>query len=214
MFTRFTTGLALGLTLLASVALTGCGNAPGSGSGSAPGGDAQGRVAVVDLDRVAQAMGWSDELQRQVTSKGQELDVKFKALRDDMRATFEAEQKKIGEKPTDEEKIKLNQMGMELNRRLGEAQNVMQNELRQVQMASVKKYRDLIEPAARQVATQRGFSVVILPLDNILWSDAGNNLTDGVIDALRKAPPSTASTTGTPATPGSPETTPATPPAP
>ncbi len=210
MFTRI--AMVLCLTLGVSMTLTGCGNSVNGQAAS----DNRGRVAVVDLDKVAVALGWADELKQHVTAKGQELDVKFNALREDMRTTFEAERKKAGETPTDEQKNKLNQMAMELNRRLGETQNLMQNELGQVRLAAITKYRELIRPIARQVAEQRGYSVVIVPLDNVLWYEPSSDLTDAVVDELLRNKPATGlssipspSSSTTPASPSTP-----TPPAP
>ena len=51
----------------------------------------------------------------------------------------------------------------------------------------IVSYREKIRPVARRVAIGKGLSVVLIPSDNILYSDSGVDITNDVIDELLKS---------------------------
>ncbi len=210
----------IALVLMVSLALmTGCDGGAASNKGvdanqaKAAGG---GGVATIDLDKIAKGMGWFDDMQRKVGAAEQELALKVDSLRTELETRLRDEQRRMGDKPTQEQQDRLAAMQLVAQRQLQEAQAQSQLQAQQTRQQVISQYRDLVRPVARRVAEQKGFTVIVLPTDAIFWSDPATDLTDTVMDELQRTGVKLSSETQPDAVIGinsqpTPQTTPSTP---
>jgi Skp family chaperone for outer membrane proteins len=198
--------------------------APGAAGPSAP---RTGGVAVIDLERVGKELNWNDQLQRDARAAEatlrQQLDERVKTM-----ARAVEEKKKLvaaSAKLTRQETERLNAVknlsdlaALPLSEEqrndlvsvlaaaeqdVNAARNEYQAAVRQQQAALVNTYRNLVRPVAKRVAADSGLSVVLTPADHVLYYDAAVDITDKVIEELRKSPaPATSQTDSAETPPG------------
>jgi len=137
------------MILVLMMTLSACGEAPTS---------SQGRVAILDLQRIAKATGWdarmTEELgnaqqtwQQRLAEEGTQIDQEIRAKREE-----------IGDEPTPEQIAQLQ-----------------------------GRFREEVRPYARQAADALGFKIVMIRSDVLLSYDTGSDITDAVIAALLNA---------------------------
>ncbi|MEX0777071.1 MAG: OmpH family outer membrane protein [Phycisphaeraceae bacterium] len=174
--------------LAATLGLAGCGD--GSPSANASNDAAgTGKVGVIDLDKVAKAMGWEKELQQALGAADQELGLKVAALRNSLAQTLQTERQKMGDKLTKEQEAQVQQMAAVANNQYNQAFAQAKQELQRVRDTAVRQYRDVIQPYARNVASEHGMTLVLVPLDNVVWYDSSVDITDPVVDRMLKEKP-------------------------
>ena len=151
---------------------------------------APGAVGIVELDKVAQAMGWLTRMQERLGSQTQNFDVQLSGLKTQIETTINAERRKIGEHPTPQQQQQLAQMIAVGNNQLATAANQAQNQVATLRAQMATQYRDLVCPVARRVADAHGLSIVLAAdAGQVLSYNDSVNLTQAVIDALQKNPP-------------------------
>lgn len=172
-------------------------------------GSKTGGVAVLDLDRVGNAVGWMEEINKSLQATDTELQNQVKqvvegaqksindakgSLANDAKLT--ADQKKVlmdsrtlaELEPlplTKEQRDKLMQTVAQANLVLQQAQQSYQQQMQQRRAALIVSYREKVRPIARRIAAKQGLSVVVVPSDALLYSDPTVDITDKVIDELR-----------------------------
>ncbi len=168
---------------LAIAALSGCGQGD---SGSHAGGSA--RVAVIDLDRVAQATGRSPEIQQQLTQRiqeaAQQARMDLEQLQNQANAELTRLAEQAGASPTPEQQRQIQAVRqraqLEAQRRqveLNQRQQAIAAELRD-------QFRDEIRPTLNVVARDHGMSLVLVLNDNVVIYDTALDLTDALVAAL------------------------------
>jgi Skp family chaperone for outer membrane proteins len=186
----------------------GCNKDSGTVSKSAGGSS----IGVVDPDRVFRAMGWGDEVQKNVNAAENELRRQVEAHLAPMRAAFE--QKKAGifsdakltkeqidainTKPTT--RAEMEKMGLTPKQieDLFQGGAVWQSEVRSANAAAQQvssqrnagiqnNYRDTVAPVIRRVASNNGRTVIFTPAQ-LAYFDPSVDLTDKVVDEIQKTP--------------------------
>jgi Skp family chaperone for outer membrane proteins len=189
------------IVALAAVISVGCGGKGGSGSG----------VAVVDLDRIATAMGWIDDLQKGLQATDAELRAQLDQILRTSLKTIEDAKTQVGadaklnadqitqlnsiQDPRELEKLpltkeqrdKLLETVNRANQTWQQSVNSYQQTLQARRQSLILTYREKIRPVARRVAADRGMNVVMTPSDSLLYFDPQSaDITDQVIDELQK----------------------------
>lgn len=168
---------------------------------------------MVDLERVFEAMGWTDEIrknlqdsQAQVTTQ---LDPIIRPARENYEQKRDAvskaakltpaqiEQFKNAKQITDLEKLGLTKAQIDdlttaLSNFAGvasQAQARMSQVMQSQQQAVVRAYQKAIEPAVRRIAAANGRSMIVTPSSNLIYVEPGSDLTDKVIDDLQHTTP-------------------------
>ena len=196
--------LLFSLMLLSVLSLAGCQKSSSRVSSG---------VGIIDLDRVATAMGWLDDLQKGVQAVDAELRAQLEQvfrsnskLIEDMKAEVATEAKltpdqvkqltaiqdtrDLGQLPlTKEQRDKLLAAVTRANTTWQTALNNSQQALQARRAALIVTYRERIRPVARRVAEARGLNLIVTTSDNVLYFDPQNaDITNQVIDELQKAP--------------------------
>ena len=155
--------------------LAGCG---GEASSS------QGRVAILDLERVAKATGWDRKISTELRQAQQRLDQSLKQLGDEINQNLQKMSQELGESPTDEQRKQFIQAQQDGQRRWNNARGERDNLLRQTNARLLGEFRDEVKPYSRKAGEALGFKIVIVLNDTILNHDMGSNITDAVIAAM------------------------------
>ncbi|MCH2204093.1 MAG: OmpH family outer membrane protein [Fuerstiella sp.] len=183
--------------LTASLLTVGCGTQHSGG------------VAVVDLDRVAKELGRDvtmvQQLQQQQTGLTQKLAAVKSSFEKQLTETFE----ELPETPDEEQTKQLLNMKRNANIRLATYRKQAGTALEQMKNSVITSFRSEAMPVARDVAKERGLSVVLTSNDSVVFTfDKTVDITDDVIARLEtttpmlsSAPQTPLKTAPTPATP-------------
>lgn len=173
-----------------------------------------GGVAVIDLDKVASAMGWLQDMQKNLQGADAELRNQLDGiLKGSLKAIEDAKEQVAKDAKLTEDQIKLlnsvkdprelealpltKDQRDKLNEAVNKANTSWQGALNQYQQllqgrraALIVGYRDRVRPIAQSVAASKGLTVVLTTADNVLYFDAQQaDITDTVITELKKMPP-------------------------
>jgi|YelNatPaOPRAMG01_1025707.scaffolds.fasta_scaffold21942_5 Skp family chaperone for outer membrane proteins len=174
---------------------------PGSAS-------ANGGAAIIDLDRVASALGWLDEINQSLQASDAGLRAQLEQALQTARQPIEDAKKEVAAeaKLSAEQIAKLNsitdardlaqlpltqaqrdrlvQVVERANAVWQNALNSYQQLVQQRRLSLIKSYRDRVRPVAMRIAAQRGMNVVLITADNVLGYDPEADITDKVIEAM------------------------------
>jgi Skp family chaperone for outer membrane proteins len=171
----------------------------GGTTGGSSGSSGTGTTAVVDLDKVARDLGWLTKLQTNLETYQNQLKNDLQQFQQRYEAQVQQHVKDMIPPGTKEgDKYTLSQtQSQELTnyivaakqqvQQLGQEANQLYNNYR-VQWA--RQYRDTLSPIVRQVAQDKRMNVVLVQNENLMYADRSVDLTDAVVDAARKQPPS------------------------
>jgi len=173
-----------------------------------------GGLAVLDLDKVATAMGWMEEMTTSIQATSTELKGQLEEVHrgmlqsiDDVKKQIAAEAKLTDEQAkvltnakdqreldglplTKAQRQKLVETANKANAAWQTALNNYQQALQGRRANLVQSYREKIRPAARRVAAAHGMTVVLAASDNLIYFDPQSaDITDEVIDELQKTFP-------------------------
>lgn len=207
---RFVRVCAIALTSLGGLtALVGCDKGT-TATPSTPAAAAANVTGVVDLDKVADAVGWKSEinkdnetakaeLTRQLTAFIKEVTDKVSQHKADLikSANLNTAQADDLNKGINIDKLPLTK------EQVSTLVLIVQNGNQYIQGADqragqmlqgrgfeiLNSYRKATQPIVRQVAEQNGMSVVLVKTDAIFHSASSVDITDKVIDAVRANPP-------------------------
>jgi Skp family chaperone for outer membrane proteins len=196
-----------GALFLAAMAMVGCG--PAGSTGGSSGG--RGTVAVIDLDKVANTLGWIAQMNANLQAADADLkkqmeqvvqagvkeieDAKKKVVKD---ANLTAEQEKtlnsiqdlreLEKLPfTKDQREQLVTTLQKANNSLLVARNSYQQLMQGRRNELIVAFRTKIQPVARRVAAAHGMTVVLTTADSVLYFDPQTtDITTEVIDEMQK----------------------------
>ena len=180
----------------------------GGGSGGGGGG-----VAVVDLDKVAKEMGWTEQIEKSLQAAGKSLNQQLADRAEQLREAINAKKTELAEDAglSEEQATQLMEMqdlrqleqlplSGEQRKQLIDAINAANQDIQQAQALAnqlmnnrrrevFSGYRDAMKPAARRVANARGVSAVLVggPNENLLYYASEADITEAVVDELEKS---------------------------
>jgi Skp family chaperone for outer membrane proteins len=151
------------------------------------GGHSTGHVAVVDLDKVAAAIGRDKTINERVQSYTKEQEKALTKLRDDSRAQIDKQQKQLPANASDEARQKVAVLTQNLELGLRQEIAKAQQGAGQLRTRLAVEFRNELEPVARRIATQRGMDIVMLKQNDMLYVDPQADITDAVIDDMQQS---------------------------
>ncbi len=146
--------------------------------------DGIGATAIVDLDKVAVAIGRSDVITDEVDAFISAEEEKLQATKQEFIALIEKVQQTIGEEPNQEESKQLVQLTRKSNIELQKIAGAIRNSTDQLKVALVSQFRNEVEPIVRQVAEARSFSLVEIKSPGYIYIKSEIDISDDVIDKL------------------------------
>ena len=152
-----------------------------------------GLVAVIDLDRVARAIGRDEVIAARVQGYADEQSSSLNRLRDDLREQLAQAKAGFGDEPSDEQQQNLAQLTARSDLQLQQEITKARQSAEQLKVDLVLDFKQEVQPVARRVAQARGLSVVLIQQNGMLYVDPDSDISDAVIDELQRLEPSTAS---------------------
>lgn len=189
-------------------------------------------VAVVDMDKIANQLGWMDNMARNLQAADADLRNQVNGIvQKGLKDIEEAKQQVIKDAKLTEAQIKilntartpadLEPLGLtkeqseKLNQTVAQANAALQNASQQYQQLMqgqrtklIVMYRDTVRPVAQRIASAKGKTIVMTTTDNILSFDPReDDITDDVVAELRRTlPPPAPAPVAAPSTPAAPAT--------
>jgi len=154
------------------------------------GSERTGGVAVVDLDRVASALGRDAVMLQRLQQQEVGLNQKLASVKTSFEKQLTDNFEKLPETPSQEEAQTLLNMKRNANIQLASYQKQASSALGQMKNSAIAEFRAEAMPAARDVAKERGLSVVLTTNDSVVFAfDEAVDITDDVITRLEKNTP-------------------------
>ncbi len=149
-----------------------------------------GGVAVVDLDRVAKALGRDAAILQQLKQQELDLNQKLSSVKTSFEKQLAETFEELPEEPSPEEAQKLLNMKRNATIRLASYQKQATTALAQMKSSAISEFRAEVMPLARRIAKDKGLSVVLTSNDAVVFTfDESVNITDEVIVELKKTAP-------------------------
>lgn len=146
------------------------------------------RVAVIDLEAVAQRLGRIDAMNQKLRDQGANLNEQLKKIQGNLKsqvATKANEIKSLGAQVTDEQKRKFAGMVQGANQQYDIAKRKAVIFVNKQKAVMVKKFRDEAIAVAKKVAKEQGFDMVMEKNETVVLSfDPSFDITEAVIEAM------------------------------
>ncbi len=95
------------------------------------------------------------------------------------------ERAKIGDTPTQEQAVQLQQLSQQAQQQYAQLQSEAQQKVQKAEINLILDYREAVKPFAEKIARSRDASVVLLVDQSVFWLDPAIDITGDVISALR-----------------------------
>jgi len=155
---------------------------------------AAGSVGVVDVIKVADALGWTDKMKAGIAAEQAQLKANVQTLQADVQKSLTDEIKNEGLKPEDladpvkvaalstAQKQKIGQWQAQLNNLQQQLNQALQQIQQQYAAEWDKQYSRALLPEIRKVAGAKHLAAVFNS-QQVIWKDGGNDISDAVVDA-------------------------------
>lgn len=143
-----------------------------------------GRTAVIDLDKIAQAVGRDKMMSDKVATFIKEKEAAVTKLRDEFKSNLDAEKKKLGKNPTTTAKNKYNQLSFQYEQKLRQDLSQAEQEANQLRIKLVQEFREEIQPEAAIIAARKGFSLVFIKQAAMIYMEPSVDISKDIIAAL------------------------------
>ena len=174
----------------------------------------QGGVAVLDIDKVAAAVGVEDNVKQELKVIEENLNAQLKTVQTELQARFDNMRAQVGPQPTQEQAQQLANINGQLTQQLNQSRTQAQSQLNAKQFELVSSFRDSVKPVALEIAKSKGLTVVVTPDQSLFAWDDSVDITEEVTAKMMATLPKK-DATATPAAPAAtPTATPAAPAAP
>lgn len=144
-----------------------------------------GRVAIIDLGKIAADIGRDKSMDNKVSIFVKSQQDLITKLRDDFKNKLAEEEKKMGKKPKKKDKEKYAQMTQQAEFKLRQEISLAERDAVQLRTRLALEFRKEIEPIAIKVATADGFSVVFIKQPAMLYIETSVDISGKVIAAMR-----------------------------
>ena len=147
-------------------------------------------VAVIDLDRVAQALGRDKQMQQQVNSAQASLNDQLQQVRTTLLAEYHRKKATVDVQPSGKQKqqqlSELKQYDAQLGQQLNRTKQQAKVKLATYRNETIGKFRAEVKRIARLVAAERDMPVVLTKNDAVLFTfEAEADITTTVIERMQ-----------------------------
>ncbi|MCF7854841.1 MAG: OmpH family outer membrane protein [Candidatus Pacebacteria bacterium] len=146
-----------------------------------------GATAVLNLDRVANELGWSQQINEALQSKDKALGAQLQRMQSEFQTQIASKAKEFGEAPTEGQEKQLQQMMQQANQVYQRALASAQQDQQKHRLQLINAIRQAVRPIAIDVAKSKNCSVVLLMTDSVFYHDPATDITDEVITEAQTA---------------------------
>lgn len=140
---------------------------------------------IVDLNAVAKALGRDEVMQKEIQAAETNLREQLIKIAANIDEQVAAEKKKLGNKQSEENNAKLQQLALEAQQTFRKEQMAAEQQAAQLRKQLVNTFREEVKLIAESVAIERKAAMVKLVADDLLWFDKSNDITGEVISGMR-----------------------------
>ena len=151
--------------------------------------DARGRVAVLDLDRLAAEVGFKTQIQATLKEVEAGLNRDLASARDRAQQGLVERRKQYGQAPTTAQQRELRAVAEQSRRELIQLRGASAQSLASRRELYIAQLKDHIRNIATEVAAERGMEVVLLRTTNMLAATPSSDITQAVIASVRERAP-------------------------
>lgn len=143
------------------------------------------KTLVIDLDRIAAATGWDQQIKADMEKKGQDLNQKVNDAKNNLESQIKALRDQFGKTPTADQKTQLAQYGQQANQKMQQlvASARQQNAVYRSQL--VNAFQEKVRPYAEKIAKERGAGTVLFKTNSLFYVAPESDITGAVIEALQ-----------------------------
>ena len=151
------------------------------------------KVAVVDLDAVAQRLGRIDVMNQTLHKQGANYDEQLKSIQANFQSQVTAKEneiKELGQNATDEQKQQFLGMVKVANNKLTQAKRQALAAVQQQKAVLIQQFRQEAIAVAEKVAKEKGYDIVVAKNPTVVLSfDPSLDITEAVIEAMPATTP-------------------------
>ncbi len=179
--------------------LVGCdGESKGSGSSTNPGGgNDDGIVAVIDLDRVADEIGANLRYRSNLTEAREKARRELQEIQRNLKAQVDPLIEERDAITDEDRKTKLNQQIAAIDQRFRTAIQEKNQEIGRFDQQMKEEFRSSLAPAVKAISDAHGVRVMLMKSQATLHVTPEADLTNELIDELKKNPPPAITTPST-----------------
>ena len=143
-----------------------------------------GRVAIFDIDHVADQTGMVQDMRAKIEARKEELSKELDAVGKKIQATLEAEGKKLKKDKDLPEKARALEQGAQI--KFSQVQAEADARLNAYRIQLIGEIREAIKPVAREVAHAKGFDILMLRNDMVVYDVKDEaELTQAILSAYQ-----------------------------
>lgn len=147
-----------------------------------------GRVAILDIQRVAKESGYARQINRQLGELRNHLQTQLTGVQTQLNSKLNDKQIEFGKKPNKEQVKELNQLFTTAKAQLENAQQKAVSVVKTERSHLSNQLFDIVRPYAKRVANGRGLDIVMLKSDLLVFDhNPKTDITDEVIAAVVEA---------------------------
>ena len=181
--------LAAGCLLAAS--LGGCNRPEGPSPANRQAQNVLGAVAVIDLDTVAQKLGRDKKMSESIQQHEAALNQQLANIKVSYEKEISDKQSQFGQAPSQEQVQLLSNMSRQASASLNQVQQKAKSDLNQHRVQIVQQFRDEVKPIARQVASEKGLSIIVTRNETVVFDfTSAVDITEDVVRKMQERPTS------------------------
>lgn len=142
------------------------------------------RVAIVNMDAVAKALGSDVQIKHKLQQANQKYGRELRAYVRKLQGELNKEAAKFGKTPSKADREKLVRMRLEAQARVQHAVAEARQRTVRLQQTLTKEFQDKVRPVAARIAKAHHAGVV-LTTGFVLWYESGVDITRQVIAAMK-----------------------------
>ncbi len=148
--------------------------------------DLAGRVAIVDLDSVADQLGREAAIVSAIKQREATLSQQVAGAKSSYEIQLRDTKAQLGTEPTKQQAQQFAQLQQQANLKLKQVAQQAQNNLKQHRAQLLQQFREEAKSVAQQVARERGFSLVVTKNDSIVLAfDGTSDITAAVTQRMQ-----------------------------
>ncbi|MBN1394478.1 MAG: OmpH family outer membrane protein [Pirellulales bacterium] len=179
----------LGACGVALAATIGCGKFTGGEDASAAG-NASGNVAIIDLDVVAQQLGYDSQMANAIGQQKASLEKQLGVIKTSFEQDLAKTKNQLGANPTQEQSQQWAHSQRVAAALFHQEQQKASQLLNRYSSQVVAQFRGTVKTTARQVAAERGLSIILTKNEGVVFDyDLAVDITDAVVERMRAEQP-------------------------
>jgi Skp family chaperone for outer membrane proteins len=181
--------------LILSLLLAGCGSGGASPSaqddanGDGRAGEDEpsaGRVAVVDVQQLAEATGIESQVARLMQRVEKQREQQLQQYQGSLQKKIKNFASQFGESPSKQQQQQLRQQRVQAIQNLRQAKERLQQSVQQAREKVIEDFRRQIRPIANEVATERGMGVVLAKTNHVIAARPSADITDALTNEVNQ----------------------------